>query len=78
MEVKNVVGRRVRCDVLGCKNNATYALIVNEGGKRTFFCERCAGLISKAVAADTTPESPTSVFLRREKTTRAKDVKGDA
>ena len=71
MEVIKVIGRKVRCDTLGCRNNAKYALSVN-GGRRTFMCETCAKALHAAVSADVVPESPTSIFLKKEKSVREK------
>ena len=78
MVINKLKERRVRCDVAGCKNNAAYAMSVTGSGRRTYVCARCAEELYKAVSADLVPESPTSIFLKKEKeakTTRA--TKGD-
>ena len=66
MVVKSVE-RKVRCDTLGCRDNAKYSLSTTEGGRRTFLCAACAEAICRAVMADTVPESPTSIFLKKVK-----------
>ena len=76
MEVIKLTDKKVRCDTIGCRGMARYALTVN-GGRRTFICEACANAVYEAVAADVVPESPTSIFLKKEKTVSKKAVKGD-
>lgn len=67
------VERNVKCDTIGCRERAKYTLAVTETGRRTFVCEKCADAIYRAVLADTVPESPTSIFLKKDKV--AKEAK---
>ena len=78
MVINKLKERKVRCDVAGCKNNAKYAMSVSDGGRKTYVCARCAEELFKAVSADLVPESPTSIFLKKDKETKSvKTAKGD-
>lgn len=67
MEVRKIVDKRIRCDMGGCKNNATYAFSKRDVGRRTFVCRECAEELNKFLAGEFVPESPESIFLKKEK-----------
>ena len=73
--VVKTVERKVRCDTLGCRENAKYSLSTTEGGRRTFLCASCAEAIHRAVMAETVPESPTSIFLKKSKAEKKDAIK---
>ena len=72
----NKIERRVKCDVGGCKNLATYEVVHphSSGRNRLYMCRECMLEMYKLFGSEIIPESPKTVFSGSKKRVRGEKV----
>lgn len=64
MEIKKI-NSKIKCDLLGCKNLATYTVVNEDGTKYNFnLCEQCLKNLHKQFSKILTPKSIKNIYQK--------------